>query len=132
MMRRVLLALIVFCLASSAPRLFAEEVNAQEAKEAEEEAAAERLKALQLDRPVFTMVIGMLQMKPADQRGDGKGVVGTVTAKDKTYQLKLESPDLAAEFDKAQGKRVKIRGNPRNKGKYLLAQGVTLANPDEK
>jgi hypothetical protein len=115
----------------STPKLAAED-SADEAAEAAKEEAEQKQRELEIDRPIFSYIVGTLDLKAQDQRGDANGVVAKVTAKSKEYQVKISSPGLIADLEKLDGKRVKLRGNARNKGKYFVVEAVALAGPGDK
>jgi hypothetical protein len=114
-------------LALSAHTVKAEDADA-ETKEAAEEEAAHKKKEAELDRPIFQFIVGVLELK---KDSDGKGVIGTLKAKGADYQVKLASPDLIKEYEKWDGKRVRLAGNPRNKGKYFVAINATAPPADK-
>lgn len=127
------LLLCVVCGMGASRHCFAEETNDAEAKEAADEEADQHKKEIELDRPIFSFSVGLLLMKDKEHRGDNNGVVATLLTDDKKeYQLKLSSPDLIDGLEKLNGKRVKLRGNPRNKGKYFVVQTAALAAPTDK
>ena len=133
-MTRVAMAMLAgILLCWSAQGLHAEQATDEaEAKEAAEEEAAQRKRENELDRPISSYIVGMLVLKSKEERGDGKGVIGTLQTKAKDYQLKAGNPELIAQLEKLNGKRVKLRGNPRNKEKYFVVQDGQLAAATDK
>lgn len=122
--------LVLFCglaMALCVHSVKAEEADA-ETKEAAEEEAAHKKREAELDRPIFQYIVGILELK---KDSDGKGVIGTLKAKNAEYQVKLQLPDLIKEYEKWDGKRVRLSGNPRNKGKYFVASNVSAPPADK-
>ena len=67
----------------------------------------------------------------AAEKKSENGVVGVFRAAKRTYQLKLERPELLPQLKPHNGKVVTLKGRPRVNGKYFVAQGIhkTVANP---
>ncbi len=131
-MKRIILSILVmtFALGFTARNLRAAE-DAGEANEAAAEDAAEKKRSNELDRPIFSYAVGVLTLKSKEERGDNKGVIGKLSTKSGEYTLKLTIPEMIDLLTPLDGKQVKLRGNPRNKGKYFLVQSGELAQPTD-
>lgn len=128
MTRKYLLVFaLAFLLLPAARILRAEELSAEqaaaEAKEAEDEDKNQKDMENKLDRPISANHTGTLTMNPPDKRS--YGIVGQLIGKDKVLTLKVSHADLVTKLDQLDGKKVKVDGNPRNKGKYFVVSGIT-------
>jgi hypothetical protein len=92
----------------------------EEAKQAEEEKAAEDKLGDRL-QVNFTGKLVLTQ-----EQKDAPDVVGVFHASGHAYLLKLENSVLLNSIKPYNGKEITLVGRPRNQGKYFLAWGVDL------
>jgi len=123
----LMLFVFAFLTCSCARNLRAEDLTPEqadaEAKEAEEEQKNQKEMENKLDRPISANHTGTLNMNTPDKRAFG--IIGTLIGTDKVLTLKAAYPDLVAKLEQLDGKKVRLDGNPRNKGKYFVVSSVT-------
>ena len=105
--------------------LHAAEKQTPEEKAEAKEAADEDDRAAKIDGEVsdplkYLVVKGTLTL---DESAKGP-VLGTISGKDGTYQIKLENEAVRELLFKHNNKAVTLGGKLRNKGKYLLVRDV--------
>ena len=107
-------------LAKEAPQSAQEKAEAKEA--ADEDDRASKLDGEVQDPLKYLVVKGTISI---DESAKGP-VVGSVSGKQGSYQIKLENEGILAQLLKYNNKEVTLGGKLRNAGKYLIVREVIM------